>query len=141
MLNVPITFRVYGSLRSTQVLDLVLGPNQYDLDSTVYQLPGFQAYYLKDENYPVVIKEPSGILFYQRLHLESHESLKRCLLYEGEEDYELLPLENDYLFYPTEIFLQQQTLDTPFDFDQWLIKHKTLILQQIVEWKLNFGAH
>ncbi len=111
---------VFGSLLSQDVLNIVLGEHHICLDELpVKEIKNYQAYYVENEEYPMLLKKEHEVLSGKIITIDNKEHLDRLTYYEGEENPLKIISTDDSLY----AFLADSTL-TPgpkkWDLNDWL---------------------
>ncbi|WP_372652259.1 gamma-glutamylcyclotransferase [Halobacteriovorax sp.] len=78
---------IFGSLLSQEVLNTVIGEKYRDLNKIpLFTISNYQAMYVQDEDYPMLIKQTGSTTQGKIISIESNKHLERLAYYEGNEN-------------------------------------------------------
>lgn len=136
---------VFGSLRDSEVLEVVLGRPAADIRTLGARLPGYRVVRLPDETYPVLVWAPESNVSGELLRGLSAEDFERIAFFENQE----------YRFEPCTVTLEDgsrrdalycgenQTepgAHEPWRLETWQRIHKTAFLEHTRQFMTFYGT-
>ena len=136
---------VFGSLRDSEVLEVVLGRVATDIRTNIARLQGYRAVKLPDESYPVLLVAPGSTVEGELLLGLSAEDFRRIAFFENQE----------YRFEPCTVTLEgggrrnavycgenqtQAGACEPWLLDTWQRVHKCAFLEHTRQFMQFYGT-